>query len=92
MWVESLEAGESRLERLWLAFRTNRGLDVADPLTGMVVARAEDLLDTWQEAGWVTRDGSRLRFTAEGWLRMDALVAALGSRMPGPTDEDGRQG
>lgn len=89
---ESLEAGESRLERLWLAFRTNRGLDVADPLTGMVVARAEDLLDTWQEAGWVTRDGSRLRFTAEGWLRMDALVAALGSRMPGPTDEDGRQG
>ncbi len=78
---EVLGAGESRLERLWLAFRTNRGLAVEDELADLVISRARDLLDAWREAGWVTVDETRVRLTAEGWLRMDELVAALGGRV-----------
>jgi len=86
---ESPGAGESRLERLWLAFRTNRGLAVDDSLAESVFAHAGGLLETWREAGWVVRDESRIRFTAEGWLRLDELVAALEGRMPTSTKESG---
>lgn len=79
---ESPGAGESRLERLWLAFRTNRGLAMDDPLAESVFAHAGGLIETWQAAGWVERDESGVRFTAEGWLRLDELVAALEGRMP----------
>ncbi|MBT8461272.1 MAG: radical SAM family heme chaperone HemW [Gemmatimonadetes bacterium] len=78
---EVLGAGEGRLERLWLAFRTNRGLAVADDLTDLVISRAGDLLETWRRAGWVAADPTRVRLTAEGWLRMDELVAALAERV-----------
>ena len=86
---ESPGAGESRLERLWLAFRTNRGLAVDDSLAESVFAYAGGLLETWRVAGWVVRDESRIRFTAEGWLRLDELVAALEGRMPTSTKESG---
>lgn len=79
---ETLGAGESRLERLWLALRTNRGLETRDPLAESVMVTAGDLLDAWREAGWLTEEGSRIRLTADGWLRMDELVAALGRRGP----------
>jgi len=79
---ESLEAGEGRMERLWLAFRTNRGLVAGDPLADEVRIHAGDLIEAWREAGWIAPDQPRVRFTAEGWLRMDELVAALGGRMP----------
>jgi len=85
---ESPGAGESRLERLWLAFRTNRGLAMDDPLAESVFAHAGDLLETWREAGWVARDESRVRFTAEGWLRLDELVTALEGRMPTSTNTE----
>jgi oxygen-independent coproporphyrinogen-3 oxidase len=77
---ESVGAGESRLERLWLALRTNRGLSTGDPLAREVLADAGDLVDAWSKAGWLRVDESRIRLTAEGWLRMDELVAALGGR------------
>lgn len=82
---ESLEAGEGRLERLWLAFRTNRGLVAGDPLADEVRVHAGDLLEAWREAGWIALDQPGVRFTAEGWLRMDELVAALGGRMQAST-------
>lgn len=78
---ETLGAGESRLERLWLALRTNRGLRAPDPLLARVSAVSADLLDAWRAAGWLTAGASGIRLTAEGWLRMDELVAALESRM-----------
>jgi len=31
----------------------------------------------WVDEGWATADGSRTRLTAEGWLRLDALVASV---------------
>ena len=55
---------------------TSRG----DPLAQEVMAGAGDLVVAWSEAGWLTVDESRIRLTAEGWLRMDELVAALGGR------------
>jgi coproporphyrinogen III oxidase-like Fe-S oxidoreductase len=74
-------AGEIRLERLWLAFRTNRGLSTTDPLWQSAWTSAGDLLEAWSEAGWVVRTGDSVRLSASGWLRMDELVAALGARM-----------
>ena len=85
---ESPGAGESRLERLWLAFRTSRGLAMDDPLAESVFAHAGELIETWQAAGWVDRDGAGVRFTAEGWLRLDELVAALEDRMPGAEGDE----
>ena len=78
---ETLGAGESRLERLWLAFRTNRGIAADDPLAHDLRASAPDLLTRWREAGWVAEDGRRIRLTEAGWLRMDELVAALGAKV-----------
>jgi len=74
-------AGERRLERLWLAFRTNRGLSSTDPLWQMAGALAGDLLEAWSQAGWLVRTGDAVRMSAPGWLRLDELVAALGARM-----------
>ncbi len=70
-----------RLERLWLALRTNRGLSTTDPLWQSAWTSAGDLLEAWSEAGWVVRTGDSERMSAPGWLRMDELVAALGARM-----------
>ena len=78
---EVMGAGEIRMERLWLAFRTNRGLLTTDPLWQKVWTSAGDLLEAWREAGWVVQTGDSVRFSVSGWLRMDELVAALGARM-----------
>jgi oxygen-independent coproporphyrinogen III oxidase len=72
----SLVEGEERLdddavalEQVYLGLRTIDGLP-ADRLP-------EETTGGWIEAGWaaVHADG-RLRLTPEGWLRLDALVAA----------------
>lgn len=79
---ETLGAGESRLERLWLALRTNRGIAAGDPLAEDLEASAAGLLASWREAGWVAADEERIRLTEAGWLRMDELVAALDAKVP----------
>ena len=33
--------------------------------------------ERWMEQGWASMSGGRIRLTVEGWLRLDALVAAL---------------
>jgi oxygen-independent coproporphyrinogen-3 oxidase len=78
---ETIGAGESRLERLWLAFRTNRGLPAEDPLNRFVRREAGGMLTAWRDAGWLTETGGGLRLTRSGWLRMDAMVASLEARM-----------
>lgn len=74
---EELLSPENRAaEQVYLGLRTTDGLAVRDG------ERA--LIRPWEEAGWVTmgHDG-RLQCTAEGWLRLDSLAAALtASRNP----------
>jgi oxygen-independent coproporphyrinogen III oxidase len=73
---DSLE-GEERLteanrsaELVYLALRSDRGLEL---LSG-----ERDVVAPWEVAGWViVGDDGRLRCTPLGWLRLDALAAAL---------------
>lgn len=57
-------------ESVYLGLRTDAGLALTD--------RDRDAVAPWIDAGWtqVSSDG-RLRCTPEGWLRLDALAAAL---------------
>jgi oxygen-independent coproporphyrinogen-3 oxidase len=84
---ETTGAGESQLERLWLAFRTNRGLRSADPLAARVREACVDLLAAWSAAGWLESGGDTLLMTPAGWLRLDELVAALAARLEPGLDE-----
>ncbi|CAN5345999.1 radical SAM family heme chaperone HemW [soil metagenome] len=62
---------ENRIaEEVYLGLRSDAGLSEL-PSDGSLIGK-------WAEAGWVTRrpDG-RMRCTTEGWLRLDALAAAL---------------
>lgn len=66
---EVLTPAERELERVYLGLRT---------LDGIERARVpDDLLARWGRAGWVTRAGDRVVCSAEGWLRLDSLVADL---------------
>lgn len=56
-------------ERVYLGLRTSGGLT----LTGAQRSKVR----RWIEARWASLDGDTLRLTAEGWLRLDALAAAL---------------
>jgi oxygen-independent coproporphyrinogen-3 oxidase len=70
-WVAGREIPDDdavRLEALYLGLRT---------LDGVPVERVPDATAAaWARHGWAERDGDRLRLTVEGWLRLDALVAA----------------
>jgi oxygen-independent coproporphyrinogen-3 oxidase len=68
--AEQLSEEQQALERLYLGLRTIRGLP-ADEIPA-------DDRDTWLREGWATVDGGRLRLTASGWLRLDALVSRVG--------------
>jgi oxygen-independent coproporphyrinogen-3 oxidase len=67
---EQLTAANRDAEAVYLGLRSDRGLEVAPADRALVIR--------WVEAGWATigSDG-RLRCTAEGWLRLDALATAL---------------
>jgi oxygen-independent coproporphyrinogen-3 oxidase len=56
-------------ERVYLGLRTSSGLEATD------AERAKAA--SWVAAGWASLDGNVLRLTPEGWLRLDALAAAL---------------
>lgn len=66
---EALDRAAVALERSYLGLRTLEGLAL-----GEVPAAVSN---GWIEAGWAERDDARVRLTAEGWLRLDSLVAAL---------------
>jgi len=66
---ESLDPAERRLEDLYLGLRT---------VGGVAVEEIPDRLSTaWAAEGWAAVDADQVRLTPEGWLRLDALVAAL---------------
>lgn len=66
--TESLGADAQALERCYLGLRTVSGLAAAE-----LPAEARH---TWIREGWAVLVGDRVRLTAEGWLRLDALVGA----------------
>ncbi len=66
---ETLDEGMRAAESVYLGLRTTDGL----VLDASEAGRAS----RWQEAGWAERVGDRLRLTAPGWLRLDALAADL---------------
>jgi oxygen-independent coproporphyrinogen III oxidase len=66
---EVLSAEEREAERIYLGLRTVEGLAL-DP-------SREARVRPWVEAGWAAHAGGRLRLSAAGWLRLDALAADL---------------
>ena len=66
---EELTDDDRAAEAVYLGLRTADGLDVAE--------RDRLVIDPWIDAGWGTHEAGRLRLSAAGWLRLDALAAAL---------------
>jgi coproporphyrinogen III oxidase-like Fe-S oxidoreductase len=66
--VEDLTQEAVDLEEVYLGLRTVDGLP-ADRLPPETVA-------AWTGAGWAVATPGRIRLTAEGWLRLDALAVA----------------
>jgi oxygen-independent coproporphyrinogen-3 oxidase len=66
---ERLTDEQRRLEAAYLGWRTAAGV----PLSTVPAAQ----LTSWSARGWVEVAGERVRCTAEGWLRLDALVGDL---------------
>jgi oxygen-independent coproporphyrinogen III oxidase len=72
--AEEIGPSERALERLYLGLRTSDGLRLTE--------REEVAVAPWITAGWASRRGEKLVLTADGWLRLDALVAALALPQP----------
>jgi oxygen-independent coproporphyrinogen-3 oxidase len=67
---ELLDESARDAERIYLGLRTSDGLALRPDESAVV--------DPWISAGWAERmEGDRLRLTADGWLRLDALAASL---------------
>ena len=66
---ERVGGSRKRLERLYLGLRTSSGVEagLVDP----------SLVERWHRSGWAEERDGRVCLTPEGWLRLDALVAAL---------------
>jgi putative oxygen-independent coproporphyrinogen III oxidase len=82
-WSRAITAGDSTvaaseelspeavaIEDLYLGLRTDSGVPVS-------VVSAPDLA-AWKAEGWAEEAEGRVRLSAEGWLRLDALVGASG--------------
>ncbi len=66
---ERLNDVSVELEELYLGLRTLEGV-AADRLPQGTAA-------TWLSSGWASTSEGRVRLSAEGWLRLDALAAAV---------------
>lgn len=75
---EELPPESARLERTWLALRTDSGL----PLAGLS-SESRRLAREWIGKGWALLRGEALCLTPEGWLLLDRLAVELdGSEGP----------
>lgn len=68
---EELTAENVLAEEVYLGLRTNNGLPVG-PADSPMTAE-------WEKNGWAILRKDRVTLTAEGWLRLDSLAAALTS-------------
>ncbi len=69
---ERPNSGQRRLEELWLALRTTRGVD---PTT--LSPAALPRLQSWCARGLATDRDDRIRLTPRGWLLLDSLAVEL---------------
>lgn len=70
---ETVTGPEARLEEVWLALRTDRGL----PADRLATDAALALTDRWTRAGLARMLERRLVLTPEGWLLLDRLAVEL---------------
>lgn len=71
---ETLTEEQLELERVYLGLRTAEGL----PSTVLHrPPQPPEPFEPFLTRGWIVQDGSRLRCSPEGWLRLDSLVHAL---------------
>jgi oxygen-independent coproporphyrinogen-3 oxidase len=66
---EQLAGAAVALEETYLGLRTSEGLPV-DRI-------APVMREQWEREGWAQSSEGRVRLTAEGWLRLDALAASV---------------
>ena len=66
---ELLSEDEVIEEKIYLGLRTKSGLDLS--------ADERTRIQPWLESGWAVMEGSRLRLTPSGWLRLDSLATSL---------------
>ena len=66
---EKLGFEERETERIYLGLRTDSGLEISPDW--------RPIIDSWVAEGWASVDADRVLLTAEGWLRLDSLAAAL---------------
>jgi oxygen-independent coproporphyrinogen-3 oxidase len=69
---ETLTEEQRELETIYLGLRTIEGV----PL-GALRRLSASSAAIWADHGWIEQSNDRLRCTAEGWLRLDALVRDL---------------
>ena len=68
---EELTEEQRQLEHIYLGLRTAEGIPSS------ALSRPLPPSSALFEQGWLLTDGSRLRCTPSGWLRLDSLVSAL---------------
>lgn len=78
---ETVAGPSARLERIWLALRTDAGWPL-DPEG----AAARRLAGVWQGRGWAEIVEGRLRLTPEGWLLLDRLAVELDAALDAVRD------
>lgn len=70
---EHLDAAAHRLERVWLALRTDGGW----PRSGAREEAVSALLERWTRRGLASPDGDAVRLLPRGWLLLDELALEL---------------
>jgi oxygen-independent coproporphyrinogen-3 oxidase len=68
--AETLTDTQRGLERVYLGLRTRGGVPLAE-------AGSPAVLAPLIRQGWLVQESGRVKCSVEGWLRLDALVAAL---------------
>ena len=69
---EALTPSQSEIEKVYLGLRSDSGVEVD--------SRDVDLVNSWVGAGWAQLSAGVVKLRPLGWLRLDALAAALTDR------------
>ncbi len=73
---ERLDAGNVRLERIWLGLRTRRGISLRD-----LPPPALERTRRWEELALAVMEDDVVRLTPKGWLVMDRLTVELDAEL-----------